>query len=151
MTAYYDTLKILKDQLLLDDFVNTVTTGDITDIAIQKQTIYPLSHIMINNVIDEGNILRINVTIFAMDIIDFSKEKVVDLFKGNDNVQDIHNTQLAVIMRLTALMRRGALRTPDFGLEGNPLNEKFTDRFEDLVAGWASTFDVVVRNTMTIC
>jgi len=86
-----------------------------------------------------------------MDIIDFSKEKVVDLFKGNDNVQDIHNTQLAVLSRLIALMRRGSLRTPDFGLEGNPINEKFTDRFEDLVAGWASTFDVVVRNTMTIC
>jgi len=150
-TLYYDVLKRLKDQLLLDDNVNTVTTGDITDIDLQKKTIFPLSHIMINNTPDEGNVIRVNITIFYMDIVDISKDKVIDLFKGNDNLEDVLNTQHAVMTRMNALMRRGSLNTPDFSLDGNPFPERFVDRFENLLAGWACTFEVLVRNDMTIC
>jgi hypothetical protein len=43
MTAYYDILTTIKAQLDADVFVNTVTQGDIFDIDLTKQTIFPLS------------------------------------------------------------------------------------------------------------
>ena len=41
--GFYQITNTIKDQLLADDNINTVTTGDITDIDLNKQTIFPLS------------------------------------------------------------------------------------------------------------
>ena len=49
--AFYQVTETLKAQLLLDVNVHTVTTGDISEVDLQKQTIFPLSHIIINNFI----------------------------------------------------------------------------------------------------
>ena len=47
--GFYLITQTIKDQLLLDENVNTVTTGDLTEIDLSKQTIFPLSHIIINS------------------------------------------------------------------------------------------------------
>ena len=86
-----------------------------------------------------------------MDIVDISKEETSDLFVGNDNEQDVLNTQLAVINRLVEVLRRGDLRSELYQLDGDVTCEPFTERFENNLAGWAATFDVLVPNTMTIC
>ena len=39
--GFYQITETIKDQLLNDVNVNTVTTGDITDIDLSKQTIFP--------------------------------------------------------------------------------------------------------------
>ena len=48
--AFYQITETIKSNLLSDVNVNTVTTGDISDVDLQKQTIFPLCHIIINNV-----------------------------------------------------------------------------------------------------
>ena len=40
--GFYQVTQKIKDQLLLDENVTTVTTGDITDVDLSKQTIFPL-------------------------------------------------------------------------------------------------------------
>ena len=94
--GFYQLTETIKEQLLNDVNVNTVTTGDITEIDLSKQTIFPLSHIIVNNVITEEQYLSFNITVLAMDIVDESKEPTTDIFRGNDNEQDVLNTQLAV-------------------------------------------------------
>jgi hypothetical protein len=47
--GFYQLTETIKEQLLNDVNVNTVTTGDITEIDLSKQTIFPLSHIIVNN------------------------------------------------------------------------------------------------------
>ena len=150
MTAYYDILNTIKAQLEADVFVNTVTQGDIFDVDLTKQTIFPLSHVMVNSVNRESNILRFSVTVMCMDIVDKSKEETTDIFRGNDNEQDVLNTQLAVSLRMLEIFDRGDnVRT--FRIDGDPTIEPFTERFENYLAGWAVTFDVLVPNDMTIC
>ena len=150
MTAYYDILNTIKAQLEADVFVNTVTQGDIFDVDLSKQTIFPLSHVMVNSVNRESNILRFSVTVMCMDIVDKSKEETTDIFRGNDNEQDVLNTQLAVSLRMLEIFDRGDnVRT--FRIDGDPTIEPFTERFENYLAGWAVTFDVLVPNDMTIC
>lgn len=151
MQGFYNVTTTIKEQLENDEFVNTVTTGDLFDIDLVKQTIFPLSHIIVNQATMQGNTWRFNLTVICMDVVDISKEETTDKFIGNDNEQDVLNTQLAVINRLTELLRRGEIRTDLYHLDGDVTCEPFTERFENNLAGWACTFDVIVPNTMTVC
>jgi hypothetical protein len=150
MSTYYEITTKIKDQLELDKFVNTVTIGDIFKVDLNKQTIFPLSHIIINNASYQGNILVYNVSILSMDIVDESKDMVTDIFLGNDNEQDVLNTQLSVANRFLEILRRGTL-ADDYELIGNPNIEFFTERFENKLAGVTFTFDIGIANKMTIC
>ena len=151
MKGFYQVTETIKNQLLADVNVNTVTTGDITRIDLSKQTMFPLSHIIVNNVGNEDNILRFSLSVLAMDVVNISKEEVVDIFLGNNNEQDILNTQLAVLNKLVQVLRGGTLHTDLYQLDGSPSFEPFYDRFENEMAGWALTFDVIINNDITIC
>jgi hypothetical protein len=151
MQGFYNITTKIKETLALDDFVNTVTYGDIFEIDLNKQDIFPLSHFIVNSATLNGSVWQFNISLLCMDIVDESKEDVTDKFLGNDNEQDVLNTQMAVINRLLELLRRGDLYTDLYQLEGTPQIEAFFDRFENKVAGWTLSFDVLIPNDMTIC
>ena len=151
MKGFYQVTETIKNQLLADANVNTVTTGDITRVDLSKQTIFPLSHLIVNNVTNEDNVLRFSLSVLSMDIVDISKEEVVDIFRGNNNEQDVLNTQLAVLNKLVQVLRGGTLFQDLYQLDGSPSFEPFYDRFENEMAGWALTFDVIINNDITIC
>ena len=151
MSTFYEITQSIKDQLKQDPFVNTVTTGDIFKIDLNKQTIFPLSHIIVNSVAYAGSVLNYNISILSMDIVDESKSKVEDIFLGNDNEQDVLNTQLAVANRFLEVLRRGAL-SEDYELVNDTASiEFFTERFENKIAGVTYTFDIAIQNSMTKC
>ena len=151
MTGFYNVTKKIKDALNAEPFVNTVSYGSLDDVDLNKQTIFPLSHIIVNNCNVVSNTMTFNISILAMDIVDESKDVVTDIFVGNDNEQDVLNTQLEVLNRVIVLLQRGDLYTDLFQIEGTVGCEPFVDRFENKLAGWAATFDVLVKNDMTIC
>ena len=151
MTGFYNVTKKIKDALNAEPFVNTVSYGSLDDVDLNKQTIFPLSHIIVNNCNVASNTMTFNISILAMDIVDESKDEVTDIFVGNDNEQDVLNTQLAVVNRLIAILQRGDLYTDLFQIEGAVGCEPFVDRFENKLAGWVATFDVIVQNDMTVC
>ena len=47
--AFFLMLETIKNTLLQDKNVNTVTYGDLTEIDLSKQTMFPLSHILVNS------------------------------------------------------------------------------------------------------
>jgi len=149
--GYYLLTEAIKDALLSDVNVNTVTEGDLFDIDLSKQSIFPLSHLIINSVTAQESVLRFNISILSMDIVDESKEPTTDIFIGNNNEQDVLNTQLAVLNKLVQVLRRGDLYSSQYQLEGNANLEPFVDRFENKVAGWTATLDVLVNNDIEIC
>ena len=151
MNGFYTIIDKLKAHLDADIFVNTVSEGDIFKVDLAKQTIFPLAHIMVNTATFEGNVIRFNVSLIAMDIVDVSKNEVVNVYLGNDNEQDVLNTQLVVLNRAYELMRRGDMYGDLYQVDGNPTCEPFTERFENLLAGWTMTFDVLIPNEMSIC
>lgn len=147
MTGYYDILNYIKLELELIPFVTTVTQGAIDDVDLNKQTLFPLSHIITNSATPTSNTLTFNMSVIAMDIVDISKSETTDIFVGNDNELDVLNTQLAVLDRL---YRR--IDQSDINIEiSNPSFEPFTERFENLLAGWVLTFDVTIYNDMSVC
>ena len=151
MKGFYNLTDKLKEALLAEPFVNTVTFGSLDDIDLNKQTIFPLSHIIVNNTTVGSKTLTFNVSILAMDIVDESKEATTDIFRGNNNEQDILNTQLAVLNKLVMVLRKGALYSDQYQLDGDATLEPFYERFDNRLAGWSATFDVFVKNDISIC
>ena len=149
--GFYQLTETIKAELLKDININTVTTGDITNVNLNKQDIFPLGHIIINSVTDEEQVLRFNISVLAADIVDQSKDLTVDRFQGNNNEQDILNTQLAVLNKLIQVLRKGQLYTDMYQLDGNPSCTPFYDRFENQLAGWTATMDVMIYNDINIC
>ena len=141
--SYYKLLDTLKAQLNATNLISTVTDGQISDVDLAKQTLFPLAHIIINSATIEGKLQRFNVTILAMDILD-GKEKY-------DVEPSIMNAMLQSLNRVYEVMTRGDLNPDYIMIDGTPNLEPFTDRFENKLAGWAMTFDVIMMSEMTVC
>jgi hypothetical protein len=75
---------------------------------------------------------------------------LIDLCQETDKI-DIWNNQLSLGVRVMNLLNRGDLRNGEFELSGQPSFEPFTERFENDLAGWSLTFDIVSKNDITIC
>ena len=148
---YFDIIDKLKTHFDGDVLVNTVTQGNLFDIDLSKQTIFPLVHIIVNTASLESNVVRYNISILAMDIVDITKDETVSEFDGNDNELYVLNTQLQVLTRCYELLLRGDLWSDKFQIDGNPSCEPFVDRFENKLAGWTMTCDILIPNGMTIC
>lgn len=149
--SYYDIVTRLYKELNNNPLVNQVTKGPLDAITNAKQNIYPLAHVMVNNSTFETSIVRFNISIIAMDLVDYSKDETVNIYIGNNNEDDVLNTTLAILNRTFESMYRGAMDDDGYSLTGVATCEPFYDRFTDAVAGWTMTFDVEVANNMTIC
>ena len=151
MNSFYRVIDSIKDAVSAEPFNHQVTFGDIADIDLQKQSLFTLCHIMINSATIKDNIVQQSMTIFLMDLVDASNSEDVSLFLGNDNRQDILNTQLALGTRIMRVLQKADLYRQEFEIEGDANCEPFTERFENMLAGWAITFTINTNTDMTYC
>jgi len=149
--GFYQLTETIKSQLLLDININTVTTGDVSAVNLHKQDIFPLGHIIVNNVVVNEQTLDFNISVLACDIVNQSKLETEDIFTGNNDVQNILNTQLGVLNKLIQKLRMGNLHTDMYQLDGSPSLDPFYDRFENQLAGWTATMNIQIYNDIYIC
>ena len=149
----YDILDKVKSILDANDQINTVTYGDIFEVDLNKQSIYPLAHIMLGNATLTDHIIEHTVTVLCMDIVDVSKADQRDEaepFYGIDNEQDVLNTQLYVMNDLIQNLKKGDPHLDAFHLVGDPTCEPFSDRFENTLAGWGVDLTIQTKNPVKI-
>ncbi len=151
MNSFYNIIDKIKEVVVAEPFNNEITFGDIADIDLKKQSLFPLAHVMINNSTINNNYVTFNITIFFMDLVDISNEQVTDLYRGNDNRQDILNTQLALATRVIRVLQKSDLYKDKFELINPATCEPFAERFDNMLAGWAVTFDCGTKDEMTYC
>lgn len=150
----YDILKTIKDHLESNEQVNTVTFGDILDVDLNKQSIFPLAHMMIDNATIGRQTAQFSISVMCMDVDDVSKadpRNESEPFYGVSNEQDILNTQFYVVNDLVQAMKKGDLFTEKYQLEGDPSCQPFMDRYENVLVGWSVTLTISVPNTIDIC
>ena len=151
MNNYFKVIDDLAAAALAEPFINSVSQGDITEIDLNKSTIYPLCHLSINNATLTPNINTVDVSIILMDIVDFSKKPDSSDIRGNNNEMDVLNTMLNIAARLQAKI----LRTPNYKdtyeLSSSFSCSPFIERFENNLGGVSCDFTVNVYNTMTSC
>ncbi len=158
MTQLYDILDKLKDKLRSNPNVFSVTFGDISEVDLNKTTIFPLSHLTITNVTFERSIINFNIALLCLDVVDYNKSNYKadnvnndDIFNGNNNLQDIYNTQLQVVNDIVQSVRRGSLFDNKIQLVGEPIATPFKDRYENELAGWGIEINMSMINDISIC
>jgi len=153
MRGYYDILEKLRVSLEANPSINTVTEGDLLDVDLAKQTIFPLSHIIIQNATFEPQTITFNMNILFMDLVDFNKDDPrTTPFQGNNNEQDVLNTMLAAANKLWSDLSRGDLYIDKYQISGTPTAEPFVERFDNQVAGWDLTISISIPNTdISVC
>jgi len=153
MRQVYTVLDKLKTKLKDNGITNTVTFGDILEVDLDKTTIYPLSHISLGDVVFAPHIITATIQLFCLDVVDKTNELTDDdIFYGNDNLQDILNTQLQVVNDIQQELRRGGLFDENLQLTTDITASPLLDNFENQLAGWAVTINIELpNNEHTIC
>lgn len=154
MTSIYDIIEQIKGFLRDHPIVNYVTYGDITQVDLNKTTMFPLTHFFVRNTTITEHAMRVTVSLLFLDIVDYTKD-----FNSNDlgdrqdasNLIDVYNTQLQIANALVQDLRRGDLYRDKFQLVGDPLCEPFKDRFENELAGWSMDITIDIPNNISVC
>ena len=151
MKSFYQVLDNIKEIVNAEPFSNQITFGDISEIDLKKQSLFPLTHLMINTTNINENTVSFNVTFFFMDLVDISNTQTTDYYRGNDNLHDILNTQLALATRVLRVLQKGDLYRDKFQVDESASCEPFLERFDNTLAGWAVTVSIETKDNMTYC
>ena len=154
-----NTLKELGAQHLQ---IATTTTGDIYDIDLEKNTLFPLLHINPVNVSTGQSQLTYNFQLFIMDAVS-QKENWTEanLQSANNlsNEQEVLSSCLQICVDIIGMMRhskwQGAgeldVDDPIYFTEGEFTIEPFTERFDNVLTGWVFSIGIVVQNDFQTC
>ena len=149
MKEYYNLIDNIYNYLIGNNNINTVTTGDLLEVDLSKQSIFPLAHIIVNDITFSEHFMTFSINVIAMDIVDEDKDDKQDKDKphlGLDNSHDILNTMLSVVNGLQSSLRRGGMNENNYEINDSPTATQFEDRFENLLTGWSLLLNVEVPN-----
>lgn len=148
--ALYNIIDSLNEELLSNPFVNKVTVGRLTEIDLAKNTIFPLSHIMLNSIRHNENTLSFNISIFNLDIVNISKESELGVY-GNDNTFYILSNQLYVINRLLSRLKQSTIYKDGWELDGTPDSDVIDKEMENMLTGYQTDITINVPNDISKC
>lgn len=148
--ALYNIIDSLNEELLSNPFVNKVTVGRLTEVDLSKNTIFPLSHIMLNSIRHNENTLSFNLSIYNLDIVNISKEAEIGVY-GNDNTMYILSNQLYVINRLLSRLKQSTIYKDGWELEGNPDSDVIDKEMENMLTGYQTDITINVPNDISKC
>lgn len=153
MKTVYNLLDNLKDRVRANGITNTATFGDILEVDLDKTTIYPLAHFVLGNVTFTEHIVTASISVLCLDVVDENKLKGdFDSFYGNNDLQDVMNTQLQVINDLDSHLRRGNLFKNNIQVVTDTIAEPMQDKYENELAGWSVTFNIQMpNNEFSLC
>tara|TARA_R100000773_G_C4193911_1_gene98787 strand:- start:485 stop:940 length:456 start_codon:yes stop_codon:yes gene_type:complete len=151
MNSYFKIIDDLKTALINEPFINNVSSGDIYEVDLKKITIFPLAHIIVDNISIETNVINMSLSLLLMDIVDFSKEASTDQIRGNNNEMDVINNMMNVAARLQALLQRSTTYRETYELASAFTCAPFQERFENNLAGLSVDFTINMENSMTSC
>ena len=149
MKEYYNLIDNIYNYLIGNNNINTVTTGDLLEVDLSKQSIFPLAHIIVNDITFSEHFMTFSINVIAMDIVDEDKDDKQDKDKPHlwlDNSHDILNTMLSVVNGLQSSLRRGGMNENNYEINDSPTATQFEDRFENLLTGWSLLLNVEVPN-----
>jgi hypothetical protein len=148
--ALYNIIDSLNEELSSNPFVNKVTVGRLTEIDLAKNTIFPLSHIMLNSIRHNENTLSFNLSIYNLDIVNISKEAEIGVY-GNDNTMYILSNQLYVINRLLSRLKQSTIYKDGWELDGNPDSDVIDKEMENMLTGYQTDITINVPNDISKC
>jgi hypothetical protein len=174
---YNNVIDTLKCVALNNAFVHQVTTGDIYDIDLEKNTLFPLVHITPKDAKAGMQTMNYNFQIFVCDLVE----------PHLSNEQEVLSDCLSICLDLVAQYKNGTLLAHNTGAgfddanaieyigispptttqfdgqhttsnprrywkaDGDTTFTPFTERFENAVTGWVFDFGVLVQHIYSTC
>mgnify|MGYP003654106768 FL=1 len=147
--TYFNLLETLKQLGAKHHQISTTTSGDIFDIDLMKNTLYPLMHLNPTNVTTGRVGLTYNFQIFIMDLVD----------TDNANEEEVYSDTLQTCIDIISIFRNSKwqaqltlnINAPVYYTEGDYTIEPFTERFDQEVTGWVFTIGILVENNFQTC
>jgi hypothetical protein len=134
----YNVLTKVRELLEADNLIHKVTEGDLFEVDLSKQTIFPLAHIMMNNAVQNRNTITFDISVMFCDIIEDDDSNYVDVWNRTFTSATYFVEQL--------------FRTDNLFVEiEEVIHEPFRDRFHNKLGGWMTTVTIDVPNGAAIC
>jgi hypothetical protein len=153
-----DTLKNLGKE---HNQITTTTTGDIWEVDLSKNTLFPLLHINPLNVQTGPSTLTYSFQIFVMDLVSERTNWTQANFQSANNLsnnQEVLSQTLQICTDIISMLRHSKWQNnpldgnePIIFGEGEFSIEPFSDRFDNEVTGWVFTLPITVQQTFNTC
>lgn len=142
----------IKAELEANQLINQVTFGDLFEVDLLKQNIFPLAHVGMTQAQLGKGFAQVTMSILFLDIVDESKREQTDQFYGNDNEAFVINSMFSAATKTINELMRGDAYADGFQIEDDTIAvEFFSERFEDKLAGCGVDFVVTINNTLDLC
>ena len=131
--------------------IQAVTTGDIWDIDLNKNTLFPLFHINTINVNASKGQLQYNFQLVIADIVEPNE---------SENEQEVLSDTLSIMTDIISIFRNGEtlyFYNAEAGEEARYWTaddftlEPFTERFDNTLAGWTLNLPIVIEFPYDTC
>jgi hypothetical protein len=160
--TYNNVIDSLKQLGIEHDQITTTTTGDIYDIDLSKNTLFPLFHINPVNVSTGQSELTYNFQLFVMDLVSQKDNWTAANLQSTTNLsneQEVLSQTLQICVDIIGMMRHSKwqaqgtldIDAPVYFTEGEFTIEPFTERFDNLLTGWVFSIGLVVQNDFQTC
>lgn len=161
--TYNNAINTLKNLGRIHKQITTVSTGDIYDIDLSKNTLFPLMHINPINVDAGESFLKYNFQIFVMDLVSQDANWKATNFQSAaflSNEQEVLSTNLQVCIDLVAMLTNASAQSeqgvndinmPVYFDVATTSFEPFTERFDNLLTGWVFQVSLEVMNDFQSC
>ena len=139
--------------------IATVTTGDIYDIDLEKNTKYPLMHINPTSVQANNSSLSFNFQIFIMDMVGIKNDWTTSTAVNKTNEKEVLSDCLSNSVDIIGILRHSKyqsqamddINTPIYFSSVGQSLEPFTERFDNDVTGWVFSITVEAENDFQTC
>lgn len=154
-TNYYRVLDYFKVLMSNHPSIRTVSQGDMFNVDTKSFPAYPLGNILITTTTFDGS-----RTIYGCQLLVADKHKErnnesnpatnaqITPFYGTDDIVDIHANTLGILNDLISFTQFG---TTNFDVDGTTFCEAFVERFDNGLAGWTASFNLVTHNDRDKC
>lgn len=134
----YNVLSKVRELLENDSLIHKVTEGDLSEIDLSKQTIFPLAHFNLGTATQNDYTININIEVIFADIIE----------EDDSNYIDVWNRTFVSATQFVEQLKRIDTR---FIVEDTATHEPFRDRFVNKLGGFATSVIITIPNETAIC
>lgn len=152
MKNVYNILEEVEKHFEAEPNINSVRFGAFNETDLKKTTLFPLCQFNISAITYVDHTVDFTISMMVLDEVDESKD-YDGSFRGATNLQDVLNTQAAVLNKFVESLRagRGALSDKQIVLKEDPVAEYLYEEFENKLAGWGMDIEISTVNDVTIC
>tara|TARA_R100000781_G_scaffold17777_2_gene14034 strand:+ start:87 stop:635 length:549 start_codon:yes stop_codon:yes gene_type:complete len=147
--------------------IETVSVGDIYDVNLEKNELFPLLHINYVNVSTGDAELVYNFQIFIMDLVSekdnwqtYNAKGLTKLIDNKNNEQQVYNQTLEIATDIIGMLRHSTrqslagvddINAPIYFTQDQFTIEPFSERFDNMLCGQVFQLGVKVMNDFDTC